>query len=67
MSLESGVSCIGSQVEIEKTLSSCEDFFQSSPPPNDLSEVREKAKQFIEGHQKNHRLVVLVTVGVVSV
>lgn len=41
----------------------CKEFFQSSPAPDDLSDVKTKTQQFVEGHLKNGKMVVLVTSG----
>ncbi len=45
----------------------CKEFFQSSPAPDDLSDVKTKTQQFVEGHLKNGKMVVLVTVSLPKV
>lgn len=46
----------------EAMLKSCEEFYQSCPPPKDLSIVKGMVGEFVERHQKENRTVVLVTV-----
>ena len=39
-----------------------EDFFRSSPPPENLDSVRAAVREFVMHHHGNSRLVVLITV-----
>ena len=57
------MSANGSQdSENASALEACELFFKTCPPAEDLCDVRERAKLFVEKQQRGGRLLALVTV-----